>query len=136
MTAEQVEMLEKARLPRKLAVYAKLNTGMNRLGFSEKDLGATLERLKRCAGEITLMTHFADADGKRGVRWQLERFEAMTRGAQLPRSLANSAAILRFPETHADWVTAGDHALRLLAFSRGKRGKIGPEARDDVFERS
>jgi alanine racemase len=53
------------------------------------------------------MTHFADADGKRGVRWQLERFEAMTASAKFPRSLANSAAILRFPETHADWVRPG-----------------------------
>jgi alanine racemase len=31
----------------------------------------------------------------------------MTAGVQLPRSLANSAAILRFPETHADWVRPG-----------------------------
>ncbi|HYT86725.1 MAG TPA: alanine racemase, partial [Burkholderiales bacterium] len=96
---EQVAMLEKTRPPKKLAVYAKLNTGMNRLGFAEKDFGGALERLQRCAGEITLMTHFADADGKRGVGWQLERFDAATAGAKFPRSLANSAAILRYPET-------------------------------------
>ncbi len=104
---EQVAMLEKTRPPKRLAVYAKLNTGMNRLGFAEKDFGGALERLQRCAGEITLMTHFADADGKRGVRWQLERFDAATAGAKFPRSLANSAAILRYPETHADWVRPG-----------------------------
>ena len=85
---EQVAMLEKTRPPKKLAVYAKLNTGMNRLGFAEKDFGGALERLQRCAGEITLMTHFADADGKRGVRWQLERFDAAAAGAKFPRSLA------------------------------------------------
>ena len=105
--AEQIAILEKARLSRKIAVCAKLNTGMNRLGFGQGDLGEALGRLRSCAGEITLMTHFADADGKRGVRWQLERFETMTAGAKLPRSLANSAAILRFPETHADWVRPG-----------------------------
>jgi len=105
--AEQMAILEKARLSKKIAVYAKLNTGMNRLGFAEGDFPSALERLRRCAGEITLMTHFADADGERGVRWQLERFEATTAGAKLPRSLANSAAILRFPETHADWVRPG-----------------------------
>jgi alanine racemase len=88
-------------------VYAKLNTGMNRLGFGEGDFRHALERLRRCAGEITLMTHFADADGERGVRWQLERFEATIAGAKFPCSLANSAAILRFPETHADWVRPG-----------------------------
>jgi alanine racemase len=105
--AEQIAILEKARLSKRIAVYAKLNTGMNRLGFAEGDFRHALERLRRCAGEITLMTHFADADGERGVRWQLERFEAMTAGAKFPCSLANSAAILRFPETHADWVRPG-----------------------------
>jgi alanine racemase len=123
--AEQVEMLEKARLPRKLAVYAKLNTGMNRLGFTEKDLGAALERLRRCAGEITLMSHFADADGERGVRWQLERLEAMAAGEQLPRSLANSAAILRFPETHADWVRPGIMLYGCSPFPDESADKLG-----------
>jgi alanine racemase len=103
---EQVEMLEKARPASKIPVYAKLNTGMNRLGFAPEELRGALDRLQRCAGDIALMTHFADADGG-GVRWQLERFEAMTAGLALPRSLANSAAIVRYPQTHADWVRPG-----------------------------
>ncbi|HEY6241463.1 MAG TPA: alanine racemase [Burkholderiales bacterium] len=104
---EQLAVLEKARLPGKIAVYAKLNTGMNRLGFPGNGFRDALARLRRCASEITLMTHFADADGKRGVRWQLERFDAVTAGAKHARSLANSAAILRYPDTHADWVRPG-----------------------------
>ena len=106
-SAEQVAMLESARALAKIPVYVKLNTGMNRLGFSPSDVPGALERLKRCAGEITLMTHFADADGASGVKWQLERFEAMAAGLNLPRSLANSAAILRHPETQADVVRPG-----------------------------
>ena len=104
---EQLAMLEKARLPAKIAVYAKLNTGMNRLGFPESALRDAIARLRGCAGDITLMTHFADADGKRGVRWQLERFEAATAGTELPRSVANSAAVLRYPEAHTEWVRPG-----------------------------
>jgi alanine racemase len=95
--AEQLAMLEKTRLPSKLPVYLKVNTGMNRLGFGAGEVKGVLERLARCAGEVTLMTHFADADGKRGVKWQLERFEAATKGLELAHSLANSAAILRYP---------------------------------------
>lgn len=105
--AEQLAMLEKARLPAKLPVYLKLNTGMNRLGFAAGEAEGALQRLARCAGEITLMTHFADADGKRGVKWQLDRFGAMTSGLGGPRSLANSAAILRYPEAHTEWVRPG-----------------------------
>ncbi|HMG58113.1 MAG TPA: alanine racemase [Burkholderiales bacterium] len=106
---EQLAMLEKARLPKRIAVVAKLNTGMNRLGFPAENVRSVLDRLRDCpsAGAIALMTHFADADGKRGVRWQLERFEAATTGVDLPRSLANSAALLRYPESHKDWVRPG-----------------------------
>ena len=106
---EQVAMLEKTALTAKIPVFMKLNSGMNRLGFAAGDFRAALARLQRCAsvGKIALMTHFADADGKRGVDWQLKRFDAMTAGLSLARSLANSAAILGFPETHADWVRPG-----------------------------
>jgi alanine racemase len=106
---EQLAMLEKTRLPGRIAVVAKLNTGMNRLGFPAENVRSVLDRLRDCpsAGAVALMTHFADADGKRGVRWQLERFEAATTGVDLPRSLANSAALLRYPESHKDWVRPG-----------------------------
>jgi len=53
------------------------------------------------------MTHFADADAARGVADQLQRFERAAAPIAAPRSLANSAAILRYPETHADWVRPG-----------------------------
>src|SRR5437879_7622718 len=107
--AEQLAMLERARPAKRIAVVAKLNTGMNRLGFPAEDLRGVLERLRNCpgAGAIALMTHFADADGKRGVRWQLERFEAATAGVDLPKTLANSAALLRYPDAHKDWVRPG-----------------------------
>src|SRR3989442_369648 len=61
--AEQLAMLERARLPKRIAVVAKLNTGMNRLGFPAEDLRGVLDRLRDCPGAhaIALMTHFADA---------------------------------------------------------------------------
>jgi alanine racemase len=123
--AEQVAMLEEVRVPAKISVYAKLNTGMNRLGFSPSDVPGALERLKRCAGAITLMTHFADADGASGVKWQLERFEAMAAGLNLPRSLANSAAILRYPDTQADWVRPGITLYGCSPFPDESAEKLG-----------
>jgi alanine racemase len=106
---EQLAMLERARLPKRIAVVAKLNTGMNRFGFPAEDLRGVLDRLRDCpsASVMALMTHFADADGKRGVRWQLERFDAASAGVDLPKSLANSAALLRYPQAHKDWVRPG-----------------------------
>jgi alanine racemase len=124
-SAEQVAMLESARTAAKIPVYVKLNTGMNRLGFSKDDLSDALDRLARCAGEITLMTHFADADGASGVKWQMERFQAMTAGSKFSRSLANSAATLRYPETHADWVRPGITLYGCSPFPDESAEKLG-----------
>ena len=108
-SAEQLDMLARASLPSKLDVFLKLNTGMNRLGFTPETFSDALKRLQACAavGEIALATHFATADEEPGVAAQLERFNRATAGISLPRSLANSAAILRHPETHSDWVRPG-----------------------------
>jgi alanine racemase len=108
--AEQVEMLRLADLGGEIDVYVKANSGMNRLGFPVEGLRPAYNalRMHRQVRSVTLMTHFADADGPSGVRGQLDWFDEMTRGLQAPRSLANSAALLRFAdETRADWVRPG-----------------------------
>ena len=104
----QLHMLEKARLRHPVDIYLKVNTGMNRLGFAAAEAAGVLERLRGCAGVavITLMTHFADADGAGGVAEPMRRLE-QTGIAGLPLSLANSAALLRYPQTRADWVRPG-----------------------------
>lgn len=107
---DQLRMLEAARPAAPLDVVVKLNTGMNRLGFDAAAVPAALSRLRadpRVSG-LTLMTHFADADDMRGVDWQLAAFERIAQAyPELPRTLANSAAILRYPQTHAGWVRPG-----------------------------
>jgi alanine racemase len=106
---EQLRMLDSARAGVRFDVLLKINTGMNRLGFTPRAAAAALVRLEahRAVGQLTLMTHFATADDAHGVAWQREVFDEVAAGKSLPRSLANSAAILRYPETHADWVRPG-----------------------------
>jgi alanine racemase len=108
--AEQVEMLRLSDLGGEIDVYLKANSGMNRLGFSLEGLRPAYNALRMHpqVRSVTLMTHFADADGPSGVKAQLDWFNGMTRGFEAPRSLANSAALLRFAdETRADWVRPG-----------------------------
>ena len=104
---EQLELL--TQVPGKLNVLMKLNTGMNRLGFVEGGFNAAWQRVRAApaVNELTLMTHFANSDDTRGVDWQMQRFNRMTAGIDAPRTLANSAAIVRYPQTHADWVRPG-----------------------------
>ena len=89
----------------KLPLYLKLNTGMNRLGLNVDEFAAALDVLR--GRDITLMTHFSDADEAYGIAHQLGRLNAMCGGLSRPRSLANSAALLRFPETCCDWARPG-----------------------------
>jgi alanine racemase len=60
--------------------------------------------------EISLMTHFADADGARGIADQVAVFQAASQDLPGERSLGNSAATLRHAAVAgvaADWVRAG-----------------------------
>ena len=108
---EQLRMIREANFATRLPIYLKLNTGMNRLGFTEAQLPAVKRELaaSRAIGGVTLMMHFAEADGGRGIDSQLARFEKIHKdwpGAH-EISLANSAAILRHPQTANDWVRPG-----------------------------
>ena len=110
---EQLQILRQVGLPVRVPVYVKLNTGMNRLGFRPEALGALREELAKsqAVGDITLMTHFAEADspraGGRGIDGQMQQFSAMAGEWRGPVSLANSAAILRHPKTARDWIRPG-----------------------------
>ncbi|MDO8465181.1 MAG: alanine racemase [Gallionella sp.] len=93
----------------KLDVWLKINSGMNRLGFMPQEAAQVMEQLRRhrAVRNITLMTHFANADEARGITEPLALFDGFAASYRAPRSLANSAALLRYPETHGDWVRPG-----------------------------
>jgi len=124
---EQIEILEKLNsksehddecnkenihFKKPLVVWLKIDTGMNRLGIAPKNVNPFLERLKKIDlldESIGLMTHFSDADSPNNpkTKEQFNRFMAYTKGLSGLRSCANSAAILAFPETRADWIRPG-----------------------------
>ena len=106
---EQVRMLEATALPRPIEVFVKVNTGMNRLGFDPGDVAGVCERLSAAPGvaALRLMTHLARADEDDGLDEPLHRFEAACRGLPYPRSIANSAGVMRFEEVGGDIVRPG-----------------------------
>ena len=97
----------------KFPVHLKVDTGMGRLGCSPAEAAqlarriASSERL-RLAG---VFTHFASSDCDPDfTREQLERFERVLDGLDVDpglRHAANSAAVLRHPETVLDAVRCG-----------------------------
>ena len=108
-TPQQLDMLDAYPRRAGLEVWLKVNTGMNRLGFAPQDVPAVMERLNshRAVKDVVLMSHFASAGESAGMGDQLERFNATAAPYKTIRSLANSAALLRFPQSHGDWVRPG-----------------------------
>jgi len=105
----QIPMLDAYPRRGQLSLWLKINTGMNRLGLTPQEAPAVMAQLKahQAVRQVTLMTHFANADLVDGVAVQLERFNTFASAYVMPRSLANSAALLRYPASHGDWVRPG-----------------------------
>ena len=107
--AEQIDWLAAHKTQQPHRVFLKMNSGMNRLGFRPEAYRTAWARVNALpqVEEISLMTHFSDADGPRGIAHQVAAFEAATRDLSGERSLSNSAAILRHHGLRSDWVRAG-----------------------------
>jgi alanine racemase len=107
---EQLEILKRSKLGGAIDAYLKVNSGMNRLGFGVEGLRPAYNALRTHpqVKDLTLMTHFADADGPGGIQAQLDWFDELVKPFEAhQRSLANSATLLRFPAARRDWVRPG-----------------------------
>ncbi len=110
--AFQIALLKETALAAPVAVWLKVDTGMNRLGVAPAEATGLLQELKEltCVAAIRgCLTHLANADdlGDDFTRVQLRRFREAVAHAGLPLSMANSAGILGWPESHGDWVRPG-----------------------------
>ena len=115
--ATQLEMLEQAPDGAPIRCWLKVDSGMHRLGFAPetvRDAHARLRAMAAVDDDVVLMNHFASSDEFEGsggggaqTRAQLHVFAEATAGLDGPRSLANSAAVLGWPDAHAEWVRPG-----------------------------
>ena len=105
----QIALLDACPGKGTLDVWLKVNSGMNRLGFAPQQVARTMDQLRRhrAVRDVTLMTHFANADESRGIAEPLALFNDLAASYRVARSLANSATLLRYPEAHGDWVRPG-----------------------------
>ena len=110
-TEAQIDWLAAHKTQAPHRVFLKMNSGMNRLGFKPTVFRSAWARLSALpqVDEVSLMTHFSDADGPRGVQQQVQNFVQATHDLPGERSLSNSAALLRHGGValNNDWVRAG-----------------------------
>ena len=111
--AAQIDLLERAdAAAARCALWLKIDTGMNRLGFAPREFAAVLARIRGLSPaprELRLLTHLACANERddQVTRAQLERFRAATHGLDYEVSIANSAGIFGAVPLGCHWVRPG-----------------------------
>lgn len=109
----QVEALQRSTVNAVIDVWIKIDTGMRRLGFFPKDVHKVKEMLCQCrttkVADINYMTHFANADdlNDQATMHQQEMFLQTVCGLSGQLSLANSAGVMGWEDSHLDWVRPG-----------------------------
>ncbi|MBS0925056.1 alanine racemase [Providencia sp. JGM181] len=117
----QLAAIEQASLSKPISVYIKLNSGMNRLGFSVDEYADIVSQLSQMenVADVTLMSHFANSDLVEGTQAPLAKIQQFSK-LSLPICIANSGAVLWHKNTHYDWVRAG-----IVLYGASPSGKWG-----------
>jgi alanine racemase len=113
----QLDQLLNATLKTPINVWLKIDTGMHRLGILPENVKSTYAKLMASDNvkNIVLVTHFAHADDVGGAHTtkQISRFEnciqpiVANTSQKVELSMANSAALLAWPQTRVDWNRPG-----------------------------
>ena len=127
--AHQLDLLERAGMPGPLSVWIKIDSGMHRLGFPPERAAEIYRRVLRCANVSIagFMTHLANADVRDDelTRRQIACFNAAVADLPGERSIANSAGVLAWPETQADWVRPGISLYGVSPFAESRGVDLG-----------
>lgn len=108
--ASQVEGIAQARPRSPLRVWLKVDTGMHRLGILPEEFPHLHRLLAECphvVNPVVVATHFASADELDNdyTSLQIERLKALAAGH--PLSMANSPALLAWPQSRGHWNRPG-----------------------------
>lgn len=123
----QIHLLEQAPLTQPVSIWLKLDSGMNRLGLTAEDFAVAARHARRCPWinqPLGLMTHLSNADltEDESTPEQIRYFRDKTLYQSGETSIANSAGILAWPDSHADWVRPGIMLYGISPFA-GRTGE-------------
>jgi alanine racemase len=123
----QVEQVIRSRPAAPVTAWLKVDTGMHRLGLSIEEAASARQALSAAdhvSDPMVLCTHLACADEPERPMTQIQvsAFRAFAEPLGLPLSIANSAGILHWPETHADWNRPG-----VMLYGSSPSAKFGNE---------
>ncbi len=110
----QIDALSEADLSQPMTIWMKIDSGMGRLGFAPNAFDHEYQRLRSIPGvhkDIGVITHLSCADDVDDAKTpqQISAYWDLVKQIKGPKSIANSAGILHWPEAvrNTDWVRPG-----------------------------
>lgn len=123
----QIALLEQLPAEAPVQLWFKLDSGMHRLGFPLADVPQLVATLAAHPAWVFhgWITHLACADevDNPATPRQIAAYNQALQGVAGPRSIANSAGLLAWPEARVDWVRPG----LMLYGASPLPGKVGGE---------
>lgn len=114
---EQVDLLCKhvSNKNSKINVWLKMDSGMHRLGVMPEFYAKNFQALSALGfiNQVIAMSHFANAEHKENAhtQQQLDTFQriiqSLPNAGKISYSLANSAAVLNWKNSHGNWIRPG-----------------------------
>ncbi len=106
-----LQTLCRITLSQPITIWLKQDSGMHRLGLNQEDFCCALQQIQHCSAikAVIAMTHLSSADESDTTHTlkQIDTFYQTVNQQPLPLSIANSAAILHYPDRQADWIRPG-----------------------------
>lgn len=109
-TAQQIEWLTAFTPSYNGKLWLKVDTGMNRLGIKPDQIEDVLTKFtEKQLKDLVLCTHFSSSDEINNPKTslQIQEFDSINQTFGFKKSLANSAGILHWPESHGDYNRLG-----------------------------
>jgi len=110
---QQLSLLDEYSGSFRFDINLKIDSGMHRLGFSPTQTSEIYNKLKKHAqvnpDSLVLMTHLSCADERKNIytEQQISTFHQACNTITADRSIANSAGILGWQDSHVDWIRPG-----------------------------
>jgi len=125
--SDQLSWLINAKLKKPIIIFLKYDSGMCRLGFHKDDFMNAINSLKNSnnVSEIILMTHFSKADEPYDIftQNQIDKFNRIVNSTNYPSSVANSAGIVAWRNSHKNYNRPGIMLYGSSPFSNPKYQK-------------
>lgn len=126
----QLKWLSQSTLPLPLKVWLKIDTGMGRLGFypnDAKEVYQVLSKSQNVVQPVNLLSHLACADNTESplTQKQITIFKEFVKDLPGLKSLANSAGVFGFSDTHYDVVRPGIALYGVSPLSEGCGSQLG-----------